>query len=288
MRASTSLAALSLSACALSACTLFFTGDGDDAPCVGDEAPAPALGARDPDTGACEAYGGGGGGCGGGGASLEPAPLDWAICPGPCEGLSEAVCLDQPACRAAYLGCEACEDPPGFVECWGVAPSGPVAGTRPCAEEDAHGCSRRDDCSAVYVEDPTPAAGGGDADALQVAPWRFLQCVAEAEITCGVSAEVCASDATCELVCDPSGGCAEQCVAERSDACVGVICGAGMACAVEPGSGGAVCVNGGGGACDGVVTCELVPPACPSGTTPGVRDGCYTGYCVPTSACDAP
>jgi hypothetical protein len=39
------------------------------------------------------------------------------------------------------------------------------------------------------------------------------------------------------------------------------------------------------GECDGVITCASPTPVCPSGTTPGIRNGCYTGYCIPLSQC---
>jgi hypothetical protein len=42
------------------------------------------------------------------------------------------------------------------------------------------------------------------------------------------------------------------------------------------------------GACDGLITCRAQPPACPSGTVPGVASGCYSGYCIPKTACGGP
>jgi hypothetical protein len=38
------------------------------------------------------------------------------------------------------------------------------------------------------------------------------------------------------------------------------------------------------GSC-GLVTCRAVGPTCPTGTTPGVENGCYTGACIPTQFC---
>jgi hypothetical protein len=40
------------------------------------------------------------------------------------------------------------------------------------------------------------------------------------------------------------------------------------------------------GACTGEVTCDGLLPDCPEGTTPGIADGCYTGYCIPLEECD--
>jgi hypothetical protein len=38
------------------------------------------------------------------------------------------------------------------------------------------------------------------------------------------------------------------------------------------------------GSCGGA-TCDIVAPACPTGTTPGVDSGCYTGACIPDQYC---
>jgi len=39
------------------------------------------------------------------------------------------------------------------------------------------------------------------------------------------------------------------------------------------------------GSCTGQVTCRALPPSCPSGTTPGIANNCFTGACIATSAC---
>lgn len=31
--------------------------------------------------------------------------------------------------------------------------------------------------------------------------------------------------------------------------------------------------------------CAAPPPACPTGTTPGIKELCWTGYCIPNSDC---
>lgn len=40
------------------------------------------------------------------------------------------------------------------------------------------------------------------------------------------------------------------------------------------------------GSCVGTVTCNETPPDCPTGTLPGIRNACYTGYCIPYAQCD--
>jgi hypothetical protein len=42
------------------------------------------------------------------------------------------------------------------------------------------------------------------------------------------------------------------------------------------------------GTCDGELTCQMDPPQCPADATPGIADGCYTGYCIPLANCDEP
>lgn len=39
------------------------------------------------------------------------------------------------------------------------------------------------------------------------------------------------------------------------------------------------------GHCTGQVVCGSPPPVCPTGTTPGIANGCFTGACIVTSAC---
>lgn len=51
----------------------------------------------------------------------------------------------------------------------------------------------------------------------------------------------------------------------------------------------AVCVPEGRspGRCTEPVTCDKAAPSCPSGSTPGVENGCYTGACIPLSFCES-
>jgi hypothetical protein len=38
--------------------------------------------------------------------------------------------------------------------------------------------------------------------------------------------------------------------------------------------------------CWGEVTCRAAPPECPPGSTPEIRNGCYTGDCIPLDECE--
>jgi hypothetical protein len=42
------------------------------------------------------------------------------------------------------------------------------------------------------------------------------------------------------------------------------------------------------GSCAGEVTCDTLPPVCLEDETPGIRDGCFTGVCIPIVDCDVP
>lgn len=39
------------------------------------------------------------------------------------------------------------------------------------------------------------------------------------------------------------------------------------------------------GRCSGPVICDMVPPHCPDGTTPGIANRCWTGECIPLEQC---
>jgi hypothetical protein len=41
------------------------------------------------------------------------------------------------------------------------------------------------------------------------------------------------------------------------------------------------------GRCFDAVTCEALPPTCPSGSTAGVIGGCFSGACIPDDLCEA-
>jgi hypothetical protein len=64
-------------------------------------------------------------------------------------------------------------------------------------------------------------------------------------------------------------------------------CGDGT---TPPGSCTAQCVAtpGNPGTCNGPVTCQIATPACPTGTSPGAINGCWSGYCIPDGECGMP
>lgn len=134
--------------------------------------------------------------------------------------------------------------------------------------------------------------------------------------TCGACPAVCYGvcvgySPSCAAVdCAPGYHCEEQCYADSdplqmdwcttacvpdASSCALIDCGPGYEC-VEScalSSNGtyyceSTCIpsnNGDPGSCYGNVACDALPPACPSGTTPGIKDLCWTGYCIPNAAC---
>ena len=171
----------------------FGDDDGDDVICTPTPQPAP-IELRDPFSGTCQPFGGGGGGCG----YDQPVPTtepwpDWAYCYRGCEGLDENTCQATPGCRAAYVLPEESPPPPcvpgadcpppglAFLECWGVAQSGPIHGT--CDGLDAYACSQHDDCTAIYRKN--------DPRDPSTQPISFGWCAPEAGPT------VCYQDSDC-------------------------------------------------------------------------------------------
>jgi hypothetical protein len=179
---------------------------------------------------------------------------NWGECDTVCETLDEATCLGVAGCRGIYV-----EGQQGrrFVDCWAIDQSGPVQGGS-CEGLEAQGCSRHDDCVAVHAE------GRGDR------PGEFVACADE--LPAAVS---CSSHADCQ----PGQHCnAEELCLPPPDCAPGEPCP--QVC-----SGYCVDNDGSAGDCYAEVSCDRVAPACPEGTLAGVRDGCWTGYCVPQSHC---
>ncbi len=282
----------------LAGCDLYLD---DDPPCA--QTP-PSGGAarplRNPETGACENFGGGagGGGCDSCGRCAEPTSIalpDWGSCYSECESLDEDACLVQGGCYAAYGDEYGDPRPDRFLGCRQTAPSGPVRGS--CAGLDAHECSRHDDCAMSY-------------ELLQDVSAAFAQCLPEprrggtcdtVDIDCPPGYH-CADECTCTFPGeDCPVTCRATCVSDVPDPCQYVTCEPGSTCvklcegdgSSDPSSGATPpmcqteCVPTGQdpGTCTGDVWCNLPEPACPTGTTAGRLAGCWTGYCIPNNAC---
>lgn len=172
-----------------------------------------------------------------------------------CAAEPATYCVDDSACGAnAFCDHSVCYPPPDCPTC-------PTCGACPdsntcygvCVPKypkacDAIDCGPGYHCDEqCYPSDPPPPNG----------PYCEAVCVADSACTnvdCGpgyTCAEQCTTDMNGQMICQPS------CVPSGTD----------------PGS------------CYGTVTCLAPTPACPSGTTPGIKNGCYTGYCIPTTQC---
>jgi len=250
----------------------------------------PTLALRDPQTGECATLGHLGDECKecGNCAPDHVDAMGRADCSTTafCESLSETSCLKQPGCRTVYA-----LDDGHFLGCWGMPPSGAGAGAgdgRPCAGLDAYACSDDKYCAAWYVTDRGQAMAFdhcGDAPARADCVWA--EC--DADHHCVQDCPPCdasggASCADCQATCVPDLGCGEI-------ACpLGTVCHDSCRAARldSPGLCFASCQlfdAGLPGVCDGAITCAAGPPVCPAGTVAGRASGCYTGYCIPTTAC---
>ncbi|HVK87572.1 MAG TPA: hypothetical protein VM513_25820 [Kofleriaceae bacterium] len=283
----------------LAGCDVYFGDGGDDVMCGGTRVEGyPSYQLRDPTTGTCEEWGGGSycdsscGECPP--IANEPYPA-WGECYSDCTGLAEEACLASSGCQAAYAEDARIADAPSsawFTGCWAVAPQTYPPSTS-CWEKDAYACAQDDTCAAYYT-----AADGGFAMDAPVST-QFSRCAPEPSMN-GCENVPCGFGSHCELQCDLTGGCAPTCVPD-DNACAVVDCQAGYTCVevcdgymttvdtpVPPWQCRAECVPVGGGdpgTCTGQTLCDSLPPACPTGTVPGILNGCWSGYCIPEADC---
>jgi hypothetical protein len=273
----------------LAGCDMYFGGDDTVCADQGGGA-APYNQYRDPLTGTCVG-GGSWGGCDGScGPCPEPATgevdgyVDMGQCYSQCTGLAQDQCEATSGCYAAIYD-DGTALKAEYEGCFQTAPSGPVQGS--CANLDAFECSRHDDCELIYGRNTGPES-------------RFVECRDEAYVPSCVGSD-CAPGYHCEEQCYPSDKpgpnemsyCQAVCVPD-SNSCLAADCAPGYTCVEsceDTGNGslqcGPQCVPDGmnPGSCTGPVACDALPPSCPSGTTAGILNGCWTGYCIPNSAC---
>jgi hypothetical protein len=129
--------------------------------------------------------------------------------------------------------------------CWDIAPL-PVLSGSDCLSLSGYACAQHIECVSVF------ASPQGDPDNTS-----FAECLPFD------TPGLCTG-----LQCIPGEQCQLQCGSDCIETCVSG-CGSG---------------DCGPGACSGA-TCTSPPPACPSNTVPGVIGGCWSGYCIPTTAC---
>jgi len=166
--------------------------------------------------------------------------------------------------------CNPCPDVPtdqAPAPTWGYCES-------QCTGLDEATCSTTSGCRAIYTSNCI------DQDCLDeplyVDCWSTdMQGPIQGGGCEGLDAFTCSMHDDCSAVHYP--GC------DQADAEVPVPC--------PPGAFG-YCINEDGSAdpgdCYGPVTCDVATPECPEGTTPGIKDGCYTGFCIPLEQCEQP
>jgi len=161
------------------------------------------------------------------------------------------------------------------------------------------------DDRATCVPDDSIGRCGSDADCP-----RGTRCDRRAGVCIG--SPTCTSNDDCDpgYACDDRGTCApvpctadDQCVSgaicdTTTGLCVDTaVCGASTDCAdgMKCDTARRTCVPCGDGGCTPQPgscyeqpVCDSLPPTCPSGTLPGVIDGCYSGLCIPEALCPDP
>jgi hypothetical protein len=215
--------------------------------------------------------------------SAGSSPINWGACESECTGLAESACHGTKGCYAAYIEDPAADVLPSYTGCWQTSQWG--VSTESCGELGPYQCAERDDCSLYYVEKTQEATFT-----------EFNRC--EAELYSAACAETdCGPGHHCEEQCDGTDNWMSKCrtVCVEDATCAAVDCGPGYTCAEVckdgrngPGTCGPTCVPDpihDPGSCTGQLLCLADAPDCPSGTTAGVRNGCWTGYCIPNAAC---
>ncbi|MBK9070568.1 MAG: hypothetical protein IPL79_06155 [Myxococcales bacterium] len=219
---------------------------------------------RNPETGSCENRNewdcNMGPQTGGPGGPMPPtAPMQaWAACGTVCEQLGEADCDANGSCQTAYID-------GSFWGCWEINYSLAWEGLVSCDQLDASMCSGSSECNPNYVTLEVFPDEQGNWDLATA----FDSCSADTYVPPLSCANVLCNVGThCELI-DPNG---EVCFEDE---------------ATPPDCQPACIANGDEpGTCYGDVVCNAAPPACPGETLPGIAFGCWSGYCIPVSACE--
>lgn len=198
----------------------------------------------------------------------------------PAEAPADAIAYRNPdtgLCQALGGG-----GPGGGGTCgdWGGAPNDSLAlpAWAECSTacdglgEDA--CHAAAECHAAYTTSCPPGADCTEVELAYLGCWGLAPIGAPPTECTGLDAVACSAQSDCVAV-----HYTQDAYPNPGDAPYGPF----AYCADEPGGGEpdpGSCTN------DSGVMCDALPPACPAGTVPGIRDGCWTGYCIPVDQCE--
>jgi len=137
-----------------------------------------------------------------------------------------------------------------------------------CTGLDEATCLATPGCRGAYID-------GGSSPDVYAECWQTDQSGPIQGGTCaGLDAYTCSMHDDCIAV--HTSACESEPDALFEPTCLGFF----AECAAEPGN------NSDPGTCYDPVTCDETPPDCPPNTIPGVKDGCYTGFCIPVDQCE--
>jgi len=160
------------------------------------------------------------------------------------------VCDDRASCVPEGSGgmCESDADCPYGSYC--DEASGVCVGSWTCTTDDECGPGYECDDRGTCI--PTPCTSDDQC---------FTGCYCDEESGQCVETGTCTTDDECgaDMVCDTDRSTCVPC----DD----------ILCPTDPGN------------CYEEALCDMVAPTCPGGTLPGVKDGCYTGFCIPEALC---
>ena len=194
----------------------------------------------------------------------------------PCDGPVIQEGYSQRLVNPDTLACQTFTEPPCNAEC-GPCPAGAIyippwgLCDSPCLGLSESQCIASAECRVArsyadyYRSDATIDDYMGCYPLNMGTPPEVERCE-------GLDAEQCAWQSDCTALYDGAPG---QCNAFAPEQCIGAQF---RQCIPEARTEPGECVP---------AACRQAPPACPSGTTPGVANNCYTGACIPNALCAA-
>jgi hypothetical protein len=171
-----------------------------------------------------------------------------------CETFIQSSCNDT---------CGPCPGGAIYIPSWGQCDS-------PCVGLPESECMANDQCRVARSHEGYYTQWLGGDDFMGCYPLNTGN-APDVERCEGLDAEQCAWQSDCTALYEGAPG---QCNGVTPEQCIGAQF---KQCITESRTDPGTCEP---------AECRAVPPSCPSGTTPGVANGCYTGACIPTNFCE--